>query len=99
MHLNIVFLASLAVAQAPARPASCDAVKNAEAVVGCTASSGRIESCEVLSETPPGCGFGAAAVSIVRERDLRPRQSFDRRRQTVTFTVRVPFTFDPPSLT
>ena len=36
-------------------------------------SSGRVEACEVLSETPPGYGFGPSALAAAAEARLSPR--------------------------
>jgi len=46
-----------------------------KAKVGCNVSvSGRLEQCQALSETPPGWGFGAAAVAMTRYFSWRPQR-------------------------
>ena len=61
------------------------------AVVQCTAqANGRPANCRVVSETPSGAGFGAAAVRIVQRGQLSPR-TVDGAARDATFTVRIPF--------
>jgi TonB family protein len=61
-------------AAASAQPASSGAILSSVAVtLECTArADGRVEDCQVLDETHPGMGFGAAAIALMRDARVDP---------------------------
>lgn len=62
------------------------------ATVRCNAtSSGVIENCEILSETPEGYGFGQSAVRIVQRGQLVPSADGQPYRD---YQITVPFTLE-----
>ena len=49
-------------------------VEQGDVVLLCTAlASGRLAECEVVEESPPGMGFGAAALASTRDARVSPR--------------------------
>lgn len=65
-----------------------------KAVIECEiALDGSLRACSVLSETPPGIGFGPAALALAPQFKMRPKL---RDGQLVTSQVRIPINFDSP---
>lgn len=65
-----------------------------KAVVTCTATvTGALRGCFVKSETPPGSGFGAAALALTPQFLMRPGLKDGK---PVESTVTIPFTFEAP---
>ncbi|KQW80712.1 hypothetical protein ASC65_12095 [Brevundimonas sp. Root1279] len=77
-------------------PVTVEQPRNGEVVLSCAVSpSGQLADCQVVSETPPGRGFGEAALRSAGRARLSQdsvRESGGRGR--VRFTVR--FRYDPP---
>ncbi len=64
------------------------------AVLQCTAlRDGSLKDCSVASETPPGQGFGAAALSYIQGVKIKP----DDTRPEAGGTVNIPLHFKSPS--
>jgi TonB family protein len=62
-------------------------------VLGCTvAVSGLLGDCAVVSEDPPGFGFGKAALSLTAEMTMNPAKV---RGRPIESTVRIPLSFTP----
>lgn len=75
-------------------PQAAAARQGGRAVIQCTVDTqGKASECFVITETPPGMGFGEAAVS------LRPLMEFTpeiRCGKPTSTTVSIPITFSPP---
>ncbi len=66
-----------------------------KAVMECEiALDGSLRACSVVSETPPGIGFGAAALALAPQFKMRPKMENG---QFVTSEVRIPISFDSPA--
>ena len=84
----------------PPRPTSSDFPRRAQdrdasgtATIRCrTVASGIPTDCRILSETPPGYGFGRAALAVVERARLFP-QRISPDEIGRTYDVRVPFNF------
>ena len=76
-------------------PAAAQAGLGGRVVVGCTATAhGEMTDCAVVSETPPGLGFGQAALQLTREFRLAPRRSDGSSVQGIK--LRLPIVFGAP---
>lgn len=65
-----------------------------KAVIECEAApDGVLRGCRVVSETPPGMGFGAAALALAPQFKLSPAM---RDGKPTSSTVRIPINFDGP---
>jgi TonB family protein len=64
-------------------------------VLGCeVATTGRLERCAVVSETPPAYGFGAAALTLTGKFLMEPKMQGGR--PVAGGTVRIPIVFSLP---
>jgi protein TonB len=65
------------------------------ATISCTVTArGELRSCSVASETPPGNGFGQAALQMARLFRMSPQQ--ENGQPVEGGSVRVPITFQLP---
>jgi TonB family protein len=68
--------------------AAMRANKEGKATVQCDVVSGaRLANCRTLSETPPGWGFGAAAVARLSSADFKPKPGQFAGKTTIQMTV------------
>jgi TonB family protein len=65
-----------------------------KATIACTVTvQGSLRDCKVASETPPGSGFGAAALALAPQFQMRPRLKDG---QPEISSVRIPINFEAP---
>jgi TonB family protein len=71
----------------------CKVIKSGSAKLQCMVmADGSLQSCKVLSEDPPGEGFGEAALASAKTAKVRP----DPKRPAAGMLVNnIPFTFKP----
>lgn len=70
--------------------------KGGRAVIGCTVSvQGALHGCTVVSETPAGLGFGAAAIALTPQLLMKPATVDGK---PVASNVRVPINFVKPDV-
>lgn len=96
--LSLLVLPQEPAAAAPADlpPVLAEQPRNGEVVLNCAVSPrGQLADCRIESETPPGRGFGEAALQSAGRSRLSQDSVRDARGgERVRFTVR--FRYDPP---
>ncbi len=68
-------------------PVTTPMLSSVAVTVECVAhADGRVSDCEVLAETHPGLGFGAAAVALIQSSPVEPGDADVRFARTIQFT-------------
>lgn len=71
-------------------------VRNASVDVSCQVrTDGSVESCSVVQETPPGCGFGESALEAAQSTRLRRSSRDGSASETISVRFTIRFRMSP----